>query len=190
MPNNINPANAFTLLRLLAVPGVAWLLETEQYAGAFWVFLGAAASDGIDGFLARRCGWATPFGALLDTLADKALGVTTLLLLTWQTLVPWWVTLAIVARDAIVIVGALAYRRLAGHLEIRPSWLGKTNTFLEFTLLCVVLARAALLLPLAGWEQALFGVVFLTAASSGLHYVAVWSLRYRRERLSLSRDRG
>ncbi len=118
----------------------------------------------------------------LDTLTDKALGITTLLLLTWQTLIPWWVTLAIVVRDAVVVLGALAYRSLAGHLEVQPTWLGKANTFLEFSLLCVVLAQAGLLLPLADVGRALFVVVFATTLGSGLHYVVVWTRRYQRER--------
>ena len=182
MGSNLNLPNAITLLRLLAVPGVAWLLETAQHAAAFWLFLAAALSDGIDGFLARRYGWITPLGALLDTLTDKALGITTLLLLTWQALIPWWVTLAIVLRDAVVVLGALAYRSLAGHLEIQPTWLGKTNTFLEFALLCVVLAQAGVLLPLAGLAKLLFVLVFATTLGSGLHYVVAWTRRYRRER--------
>lgn len=183
MANNANPANVITLLRLLAAPAVGWLLESGRYAAAFWLFLAAALSDGIDGFLARRFGWATPLGALLDTLTDKALGITTLLLLTWQDLIPWWVTGAIVLRDAVIVLGALVYRSLAGRLDIQPTWLGKTNTFLEFALLCVVLARAAQLLPLAGLAELLFVVVFVTTVGSGLHYVVVWGRRYRRERL-------
>ena len=183
MASPLNPANTLTLLRLLAVPGVAWLLETGRYAAAFWLFLAAALSDGIDGFLARRYGWTTPLGALLDTLTDKALGIATLLLLTWQDLIPWWVAGAIVLRDAVIVLGALAYRSLAGHLNIQPTWLGKTNTFLEFVLLCVVLAQAGLLLPLAGLARLLFLVVFATTVGSGLHYVVVWGRRYRRERL-------
>ena len=183
MGSNLNLPNAITLLRLLAVPGVAWLLETAHHAAAFWLFLAAALSDGIDGFLARRYGWITPLGALLDTLTDKALGITTLLLLTWQDLIPWWVAGAIVLRDAVIVLGALAYRSLAGHLDIQPTWLGKTNTFLEFALLCVVLAQAALLLPLGGLVKLLFLVVFATTVGSGVHYVVVWSRRYRRERL-------
>ena len=182
MGSNLNLPNAITLLRLLAVPGVAWLLETGRHGPAFWLFLAAALSDGIDGFLARRFGWITPLGALLDTLTDKALGITTLLLLTWQALIPWWVTLAIVLRDAVVVLGALAYRSLAGHLEVQPTWLGKVNTFLEFSLLCVVLAQAGLLLPLAEVARALFVTVFITTVGSGLHYVLVWGRRYRDER--------
>ena len=184
MASNLNLPNAITLLRLLAAPGVAWLLETGRYAAAFWLFLAAALSDGIDGFLARRFGWITPLGALLDTLTDKALGITTLLLLTWQDLIPWWVAGAIVLRDAVIVLGALAYRSLAGHLDIQPTWLGKTNTFLEFALLCVVLAQAALLLPLGDVARLLFYGVFVTTLGSGLHYVVLWGRRYRRERLA------
>src|SRR3569832_2288794 len=110
-----NLPNVITLLRLAAVPGVAWLILQQRWDAACWLFLAAAISDGIDGLLARWLKQMTQLGAALDTVADKALGVVTLVMLTQVGAIPLWVTLAILLRDSIIVLGALSYRDLAGQ---------------------------------------------------------------------------
>jgi cardiolipin synthase (CMP-forming) len=134
-----NLPNVITLLRIAAVPVVGWLILQQRWEAACWLFLAAAVSDGIDGLLARWLNQMTQLGAALDTVADKALGLVTLVMLTQVGAIPLWVTLAILLRDSIIVLGALSYRGLAGHLEIHPTWLGKTHMFAEFTLLALVL---------------------------------------------------
>jgi len=112
-----NLPNVITLLRLAAVPAVGWLIHRHQWEPACWLFLAAALSDGLDGFLARTLNRMTQLGAALDTVADKALGIVTLVMLTRADAIPLWVTLAILARDTVIVLGALSYRGLAGHLE-------------------------------------------------------------------------
>ena len=177
-----NLPNVITLLRLAAVPGVAWLILHQRWDAACWLFLAAAVSDGIDGLLARWLNQLTQLGAALDTVADKALGVVTLVMLTQAEAIPLWVTLAILLRDTVIVLGALSYRGLAGHLEIHPTWLGKTHMFAEFTLLTVVLADLAGLLELTPWLQPLFMTVFVIAVVSGVQYVWIWGAKARRER--------
>ena len=82
------------------------------------------------------------------------------------------------------MLGALSYRGLAGHLEIHPTWLGKTHMFAEFTLLALVLGWLAGLLALDDWLLPLFGIVFVIAVASGVQYVWIWSAKARRERES------
>lgn len=177
-----NLPNSITLLRLAAVPAVAWLIVEQDWLAACVVFLGAAVSDGIDGMLARWLKQTTPLGAALDTVADKALGLVTLVMLTQAGAIPVWVTLAILLRDTVIVLGALSYRGFAGRLEIHPTWLGKTHVFAQFTLLALALGG------LAGWvsvEDALpplFAAVFAMAVASGVHYVWVWGAKARRER--------
>ena len=141
-------------------------------------------SDGIDGLLARWLNQMTQLGAALDSVADKALGLVTLVMLTLEEAIPMWVTLAILLRDAIIVLGALSYRGLAGHLEIHPTWLGKTHMFAEFTLLALVLGGLSGLLALDGWLLPLFAAVFFIAVASGVQYVWIWSAKARRERLA------
>lgn len=177
-----NLPNVITLLRLAAVPGVAWLILQQRWDAACWLFLAAAVSDGIDGLLARWLNQLTQLGAALDTVADKALGVVTLVMLTQVGAIPLWVTLAILLRDSIIVLGALSYRGLAGHLEIHPTWLGKTHMFAELSLLSLVLGGLAGLLSLGDWLHALFVAVFVIAVASGVQYVWIWGAKVRRER--------
>jgi cardiolipin synthase len=179
-----NLPNVITLLRLAAVPVVAWLILQQDWVAACWLFLAAAVSDGIDGLLARWLNQMTQLGATLDSVADKALGVVTLVMLTLEEAIPMWVTLAILLRDSIIVLGALSYRGLAGHLEIHPTWLGKTHMFAEFTLLALVLGGLAGLLALDAWLLPLFLTVFFIAVASGVQYVWIWSAKARRERLA------
>ena len=180
----LNLPNAITLLRIAAVPVVGWLILHERWEAACWLFLAAAVSDGIDGLLARWLDQLTQLGAALDTVADKALGVVTLVMLTQAGAIPLWVTLAILLRDSVIVLGALSYRGLAGHLEIHPTWLGKTHMFAEFSLLALVLGGLAGLLALDGWRLPLFVTVFAIATASGAQYVWIWGAKARRERVA------
>jgi cardiolipin synthase len=185
-----NLPNVITLLRLAAVPAVAWLVLREQWEAACWLFLAAAVSDGIDGFLARWLEQMTAFGAALDSVADKALGLVTLVMLTQAGAIPLWVTLAILLRDTVIVGGALSYRGMAGHLEIHPTWLGKTHMFAEFTLLALVLGGLAEVVVLEDWLLPLFAIVFGIAVASGIQYVWIWSAKARRERSAARLDRS
>ena len=132
--------------------------------------------------LARWLNQMTQLGAALDTVADKALGVVTLVMLTLEEAIPLWVALAILVRDSIIVLGALSYRGLAGHLEIHPTWLGKTHMAAEFTLLALVLGGLAGLLAVESWLGMLFATVFAIAVISGVQYVWIWGAKARRER--------
>ncbi|MDA8127639.1 MAG: CDP-alcohol phosphatidyltransferase family protein [Betaproteobacteria bacterium] len=179
-----NLPNVVTLLRLAAVPGVGWLILHQRWEAACWLFVAAAVSDGVDGMLARWLDQLTQLGAALDSVADKALGLVTLVMLTQVGAIPLWVTLPILLRDTVIVLGALSYRGLAGHLEIRPTWLGKTHMFAELSLLALVLGTLAGLLTPDGWLQPLFVGVFVIAVTSGVQYVWIWSAKARRERES------
>lgn len=176
--------NVITLLRLIAVPVVAWLIYHERWALACGLFLIAALSDGLDGFLARHLKQISALGTALDPVADKALGLVTLVMLTKAEAIPLWVTLTILLRDTVIVLGALSYRGLAGHLEIQPTWLGKAHVAAEFVLLALVLAVLAQWLVLEDWMQPLFIGVFVIAAASGAQYVWIWGAKARRERVS------
>ena len=175
----LNLPNIITLLRLAAVPVIAWLILQQRWEAASWLFLAAAVSDGIDGLLARWLNQMTQLGAALDTIADKALGVVTLVMLTQVGAIPLWVALTILLRDSIIVLGALSYRGLAGHLEIHPTWLGKIHVFAEFSLLALVLANLGKIWVVEAWLGVLFAAVFIIAVISGVQYVWIWSAKAR-----------
>ena len=181
----LNLPNIITLLRLAAVPVIAWLILQQRWEAACWLFLAAAVSDGIDGLLARWLNQMTQLGAALDTVADKALGVVTLVMLTQVGAIPLWLALTILLRDSIIVLGALSYRGLAGHLEIHPTWLGKTHVFAEFALLALVLADLGKVWEVQAWLTVIFAAVFVIAVISGVQYVWIWSAKARRARAEM-----
>lgn len=102
-----NPANALTLLRVLLVPVIAWLLTLSGDTARWWafgIFVFAACTDSIDGWLARRMLGATRWGQLADPAADKVLIVGSLAVLAAIGELPWWAVGVIVVREVAVTV--------------------------------------------------------------------------------------
>lgn len=173
----LNVPNAITVARILLVPWIAWFTHERDYEAALWLFLLAAASDAADGLIARAWNLRTRFGAVADPIADKATMLTVTLLLAWQGWLPWWLAVAIVARDVVIVGGALAYRLVVGRFEIAPTGLSKLNTALEFVLLAALLASGAGFLEAQPWLPALFWLTFATVLGSGAQYVWVWGCK-------------
>ncbi len=170
----LNVPNTLTAARILLVPWIAWLTHAREYETALWLLLVAAASDLLDGFIARRFGQRTRFGEIADPLADKLATLTVALLLALQGWLPWWLAAAIIGRDVLIGGGALAYRLLVGSLEIAPTQLSKVNTVLEFALLAAVLATGAGYFDTGAWLAVLTGTVLATVLGSGAQYIWLW----------------
>lgn len=173
--------NVITIARILLIPVVAFLLLDHDYALAFAVFLVAAAGDWLDGFLARRLNQISQFGAVLDPVADKMTMMIVAIVLAAQELLPVWLAVVIVLRDAVIVTGAIAYRFVVGHVEMAPTRLSKANTFLEFGVLTLVMAQAGHLVDAGAWLPALFALVFALVMISGAHYVWVWKRKAKEE---------
>src|SRR5437870_10573200 len=97
---------------------MAYYLVLQAYAMALLIFLVAALSDLADGYIARRFKLTSALGAALDPIADKLNMLVATVLLAWQELIPIWLAVAIVARDIVIVAGALAYRVAIGRVEI------------------------------------------------------------------------
>ena len=169
-----NLPNAITLLRLGLVPVMAYYAATGAFAIALPVFLIAALSDLADGYLARRFKLVSKLGALLDPIADKLNMFVATVVLAWQDLIPIWLAAAIIGRDVVIVVGAVAYRLARGRLAIKPTQLSKANTFIEFAVLLLVMATAAGWIDAGAWLRILFAIVFVTVVVSGTQYVWIW----------------
>ncbi|KPV41461.1 hypothetical protein AN478_02515 [Thiohalorhabdus denitrificans] len=170
----MNLPNALSLLRLAAVPFLVLLLHDGRHGAALGLFVLAGLTDAADGFVAKRFGQETRLGKVLDPIADKALVVTAYVTLGWMGLIPFWLVLAVVTRDLVILVGALAYHYLTGALEMAPSVLSKFNTALQLALVALVLLEAVLALGLGEWLGWLAVAVLATTVASGLQYVLVW----------------
>ncbi len=174
--------NLLSTLRLLLALPVALAIGYRDYPAALVLAALAALSDALDGFLARRFGWQTRLGGLLDPLADKLLLVGCFIALTYVGAVPLLLTLLVLARDVVIVAGAIAWRLLLGPLTARPSLLSKLNTLAQIALVLAVLVTLAWRdsAPAVSWRGPVWAVGALTVAS-GVDYVLRWGARARRQ---------
>jgi CDP-diacylglycerol--glycerol-3-phosphate 3-phosphatidyltransferase len=151
------PANAVTIARLLAAPVFVVMIVVW---GATWFNLVVgflvAASDGLDGYIARRQG-TTRSGAFLDPLADKAVVLGALITLAVQGNLPWWPVVLITIRE----VGMQLYRSWAGRrgVSIPARTSAKLKTFVQDLAVGVCLAP-----PLARHHSVALTVIWVAAA--------------------------
>lgn len=134
-----NIANIITMIRIAMVPVFVWLyLEggTTMQLVAAVVFLLAALTDKLDGYLARSRGLITNLGKLLDPIADKALVIAALVLLSLADLVPWWVTALILVRELGITLLRMAMVRRS---VMAASAGGKLKTVLQMAFLVALL---------------------------------------------------
>jgi cardiolipin synthase len=169
---------------VLAVP-VVYTLVHGHYASTLLLFLVAALSDGLDGYLAKRYGWASETGKILDPVADKLLLVSAFTALTLLGLVPLWLAATAIARDVVIAGGAATYRALFGALEGQPTWPSKLNTVLQLSFVLTVVADAGFPVVPDALLIGLGAAAFVTTVVSGLDYV----LTYSRKAAQASRAR-
>ncbi len=174
--------NAITVLRILLVAPTAWLLFQERYVEALVIMALAGASDALDGWMARRFGWVSRFGAAMDPVADKLLVAATFVVFTLQGHIPLWVAAIVLGRDAVIMAGAGAYRLFFEPIQFAPTLVSKANTAMQIvTVLLLLLGLCGfgrlseLALALADpWSFYLLAVLGL---GSGVDYVITWGLK-------------
>ena len=164
--------NAITLARLCAVPAAVWLVLQHRLDIAFWVFVAAGISDGIDGWMARAWNMRSRLGALLDPVADKALLVSIYVTLAAIGVLPDWLAILVVFRDMLIVGGVLVLYVLGQPPAIQPILVSKANTVMQ-----ILLAAGALLVAGYGLQAgALLDLMILATAAttiaSGVTYVA------------------
>ncbi|HEX9466168.1 MAG TPA: CDP-alcohol phosphatidyltransferase family protein [Alphaproteobacteria bacterium] len=169
--------NFLSFARLLSVPVIVWLLVDAQRTAAFWLFVLAGLTDGIDGFLAKRFNWKTELGAYLDPLADKALLVAVYVTLGWTGDLPHWLVILVVFRDLTIVGGALLEHTITQSFKSRPMMVSKINTALQIALAALVLARLGLGFDDYGLTQIVVLVVAATTVLSGFIYLVHWTRR-------------
>lgn len=164
----LNLPNALTLLRILAVPVVVVALLSEIEGGdviAAAVFALAAASDGLDGYIARRRGQVTDFGKLMDPLADKLLVTAALISLVALDRLEAWIAMVIIARE-IAVTGLRSVAADRG-VVIAASWLGKLKTTLQIAAIFALIVASD---PAALWVDLLVYAAVLVTLISGVDY--------------------
>ena len=169
--------NSITIVRLILIWPILLALLDRRFDAALVLMVVAGFSDALDGFLASTFDWKTRLGGLLDPVADKLLITSAFVTLSYMMLVPTGLTAIIVARDTLIVAGALAYASIAGYLSGEPSLVSKANTFLQLSFLALAIFDAS-----RGWippeaMMLLGAAVIFTSITSGLAYVIEWSRR-------------
>lgn len=180
-PHWANLPNALTFLRAMLVPVILWLLTLDTAATAWWafgIFVFAAATDSIDGWVARRYHGVTRWGQLADPIADKLLIIGSLASLAYVGELPWWAVSVIVAREvAVTLLRVRLVQRL--DLVMPASGWGKAKTLSQVVAVGAYLWPAAPPIP----REALLYLAVLLTVWSGIEYA------FRAGRLARSRAR-
>ena len=178
-------ANKITVTRIFLIPMFVMMAlyygrSVQRGAPEDWLrwtaivlFVVAAASDGIDGYIARRYNQKSQLGVILDPIADKGLllaAIITLSVSNWRYEFPVWFPVLVIARDVVVVSGAVALQFVNGTVRVRPSWTGKVATVLQMSAIGLVM------LQLNFFEQSVaffgrnvhFGILDATVVLAGL----------------------
>jgi CDP-diacylglycerol--glycerol-3-phosphate 3-phosphatidyltransferase len=147
-------ANKITVARILLIPVFVMMAiyygrgvqsghpRDWQRFLAIFVFLIASASDGLDGYVARRYNQRSRLGVVLDPIADKGLllaAIITLSFSNWTYEFPLWFPVLVITRDAVIVIGTALLHYLIGEVQVKPSWIGKTATALQMVAISMVL---------------------------------------------------
>ena len=122
-------ANALTVLRLVLAPVFLVLYVEGDRLRALAAFAAAAATDVLDGLVARALRQATALGAALDPIADKFLAACALIALAATGRLPLWLPALVVTRDVVQVAGAALLRSTGRVVRIAPTRIGKYATF-------------------------------------------------------------
>lgn len=173
-------ANKITITRILLIPLFVLFciyygrsvengspVEWQRWA-AIATFLAASASDGLDGWVARRWRQRSRLGSILDPIADKGLLLTAIITLSvsrWTYAFPLWFPVLVIARDAVILTGCGVLFHLDEKLAVRPSWSGKAATAFQ------MVAIAWMMLQLPHYLASVY-VAGIFTLISGATYVA------------------
>src|SRR5205085_12486533 len=145
-------ANKITIARIWMIPAYETMAiyygeSIQRHEPQEWmrftaisIFLIAAVSDGLDGYIARRYKQRSSLGVILDPLADKGLllsEIITLSISNWSEIdpsygkFPAWFPVLVITRDIVIVVGAAVIQLLIGHVKVKPHWTGKVATVLQ-----------------------------------------------------------
>lgn len=166
--------NALTIARFVAIPIFAWLF-LEAGDGPAWgagvFFAGAAVTDQLDGYLARRWHVQSSFGKVADPLADRLMIGVAVVLLWIEGRIPLVAMLIVLSRDLVLVLG---YKLVVPRgYDFEVSFLGKAATWVLYASLCFLIVTA----KGTDWPLVLFWIGVALAVAAGLQYV----LRARRE---------
>jgi len=169
----MNIPNLLTLLRIIMVPVIVILLIQGSFLKALIVFIAAGLTDALDGFLARVLHQQTVLGSYLDPIADKALLASSFVTLSILHIIPGWLTVIVISRDFIILLGISVLSIMSISVEIRPTFISKVTTGLQLITILLALSFRCLPWAIDGiWSLAFYWVTAFFTIVSGLNYMA------------------
>ncbi|HFB67089.1 MAG TPA: CDP-alcohol phosphatidyltransferase family protein [Aeromonadales bacterium] len=166
-----NIPNMITLLRVALMPPLLYLLLEKNYVPALVIFMIAGASDGLDGYLAKKYHWTSRFGAIADPLADKLLMLVSYGYLTYAGYLPLWLFYIVVGRDVFIVSAAYSFHRYFGPFDMNPTLLSKLNTVLQILLVTYVMYSLVFINIPSIISQVLIYTVGIICSASALQYL-------------------
>ena len=169
----MNIPNTLTMMRIIFVPIIIILLIQGSFFKALIIFTLSGITDALDGALARFLNQQTSLGAYLDPIADKALVMSCFITLSVKHAIPGWLTVIVISRDCIILIGVSVLALMSIRYEIRPSVVSKMTTVAQILTVFIVLATRSLAVP-AGFEwlsYTFFGATAILTVISGVHYL-------------------
>lgn len=166
--------NMLSALRLLAAPLAAWLILSHHDTASLIVFAAAGASDGLDGYVARRWGVTSRFGAWLDPVADKLLMLFCLTALYIVGVTPGWLLALVVARDAAIAAGWLLINTLSLPMRREPLLIGKISTVVQVVYILAMLLLLALEIDAPALGNAAAWITGLVTLMSAAAYAGLF----------------
>jgi len=170
----LNIPNILTLARIVITPFIVFAIMEGEAAFALVLMGIAGITDMLDGAIARHFNQRSIVGAFMDPLADKLMLLSTIVTLFFINEIPLFLFLAVVFRDLVIMVGAIAYEVVTGKLEMQPTMSSKITTVLQITLVLTVLADMAWQFPAELFYQSILWSTFAFTCISGVQYMVVW----------------
>ncbi|MGA2506666.1 MAG: CDP-alcohol phosphatidyltransferase family protein [Chitinispirillaceae bacterium] len=181
---SLSIANRITIGRIFCIPFFVLLLlyydksvlrgEDNDFLriAASIVFIVTFLSDAIDGYIARSRNQITRLGTILDPLADKALLLSALILISYasensyQIHLPIWFVWLVICRDIMLVAGALLIHFISGSVIVHPRLFGKATTFFQ----SFIILWALLNLPERPFTWILWTATSLTIVSGAQYF--------------------
>ena len=160
----MNVPNFLTILRILSIPVFVIFLLYDHFFVALLIFIGAGITDGLDGWIARVFNQRTTIGSYLDPIADKLILTTSFIVLAVLGIIPSWLTVIVIARDVIILLGVLILQLTSHKVEIKPIFMGKASTVMQ-----LVTVAWALVTPFSMVMKSIFpAIIWVTAGLTAL----------------------
>jgi cardiolipin synthase len=141
--SQINIPNILSLLRLIAVPFVAYTIFKEQFLAALIIYVVACLTDALDGYIARVTNQITVVGKFLDPLADKLMQFTTIAMFTYKGVIPLVIMLIFFLKEFFMYLGGIIiYKR--EHFVVNSNIFGRAASALFFTAIAVSILLAVI----------------------------------------------